>query len=296
MSTPRDFSPLRENIYRVIFEADTRKGKAFDVWLLFMIVASVLTVFLESVPSLNARYENVFKILEWIFTIFFTIEYILRIYSVLKPIKYVTSFYGVIDLLSILPTYLSLLIEGSQVGSVIRILRLLRVFRIFKLNSFMYQGAMISSALMRSRRKITVFLYFVFLLVIIIGSFMYLIEHNGPSADEFDSIPRSIYWAIVTITTVGYGDISPSTNFGQFIAALVMVMGYAIIAVPTGIVSSELISYEKKNNTQVCPHCTKEGHDDDATYCKHCGEFLFNDIRVEDAGSGKSSDEEASLG
>jgi len=274
---PERLGPGREKIHEIIFEADTPTGKAFDIGLLIMIIASVITVFLESVESINAHYSLVFDVLEWIFTIFFTIEYVLRIYSVLRPIKYITSFYGVIDLLSILPTYISLLIPGTEVGAVLRILRLLRVFRIFKLNSFMRQGAVLQLALRRSQRKIAVFLYFIFLLVIVIGSLMYLIEHNGPASDQFDSIPRSIYWAIVTITTVGYGDISPATELGQFMAALVMVTGYAVIAVPTGIVSAEMTStYHDIHNTQACPHCMKEGHDDDAKFCKSCGQDLHN--------------------
>lgn len=275
MKSDRQLSPLQAKLYHVIFEADSASGKTFDVWLLVMILASVLTVFLESIPSLGAKYATLFYTLEWIFTIFFTIEYVIRIYCALKPIRYIRSFYGVIDLLSILPTYLSLLIPGSQVGAVIRVLRLLRVFRIFKLHNFLYQGDVISAALLRSRQKIAVFLYFVLLSVIVIGSFMYLIEGRGPGAEQFDSIPRSIYWAIVTITTVGYGDISPTTNLGQFMAAIVMIAGYAIIAVPTGIVSAELINAKRQSNPRLCPHCMKEGHDDDAQFCNHCsGELI----------------------
>ena len=224
-----------------------------------------------------------------IFTLFFTVEYWLRIYCALRPIRYATSFYGVIDFLSILPTYLSLLIPGSQVGVVIRVLRLLRVFRVFKLHNFLNQGDVISQALLRSRRKIAVFLYAVFLMVIVIGSFMYLIESNGPAADRFDSIPRGIYWAIVTITTVGYGDISPATTLGQFVAAMVMIAGYAIIAVPTGIVSAELVAAHRPHNTTVCPHCMIEGHDDDAEYCKLCGgELVVHMMREADDPEGSS--------
>lgn len=274
MKSVGEMSPFQQELYRIIFLADTPAGKKFDIWLMVMILGSVITVFLESVPSLSTKFHLLFITLEWIFTIFFTIEFILRVYCSPRPIKYVRSFYGMIDLMSILPTYLSLILPGTQVGAVIRILRLLRVFRIFKLNSFMYQGAMISSALLKSRRKIAVFLYFVFLLVIVIGSFMYLIEHHGPSANEFDSIPRSIYWAIVTITTVGYGDISPATNLGQFVAAIVMVIGYAVIAVPTGIVSAELIAVDGKDKSKICSKCNRVGHDSDANHCKHCGEHL----------------------
>lgn len=271
MNSERSLSPFQARLYQIIFEADTPAGKRFDVWLLVMILASVLTVFLESIPSLALEYRPLFKVLEWIFTVFFTIEYVLRIYCSLKPVAYARSFYGIIDLLSILPTYLSLLIPGSQVGAVIRILRLLRVFRVFKLHNFLNQGDIIGQALLRSRRKIAMFLYVVFLMVIIIGSFMYLIESNGPAADKFDSIPRSIYWAIVTITTVGYGDISPATTLGQFLAALVMIAGYAIIAVPTGIVSAEFMNVNPKSHAKTCPHCMEEGHDQDALHCKMCG-------------------------
>jgi voltage-gated potassium channel len=275
MSSKRFLTPFQARLYQIIFETDTPAGKRFDVWLLVMILASVITVFLESIPTLNQQYLQLFKALEWVFTVFFTIEYLLRIYCSFRPITYVRSFYGVIDLLSILPTYLSLIIPGSQVGAVIRVLRLLRVFRVFKLHNFLNQGDLISKALLQSRRKIAVFLYAVFLMVIVIGSFMYLIESNGPAADKFDSIPRSIYWAIVTITTVGYGDISPATTLGQFVAALVMVAGYAIIAVPTGIVSAELMTVNRQNNAnakvKVCLNCREEGHDEDAKHCKICG-------------------------
>jgi len=258
-------------LYEIIFEADSPTGKQFDIWLLIMILASVLTVFLESIPSLGEKYSTLFYALEWVFTLFFTVEYWLRIYCALRPLRYVTSFYGIIDFLSILPTYLSLLIPGAQVGAVIRALRLLRVFRVFKLHNFLNQGDVISQALLRSRQKIAVFLYAVILMVIVIGAFMYLIESNGPEADRFDSIPRSIYWAIVTITTVGYGDISPATTLGQFVAAIVMIAGYAIIAVPTGIVSAELVAANRPVGTKVCPHCMTEGHDEDAGFCKTCG-------------------------
>lgn len=284
MKSPRRLSPFQAKLYQVIFEADTPAGKQFDVWLLIMIVASVLTVFLESIPALAAAHRPLFTTLEWVFTVFFTVEYLLRIYCALRPVAYVRSFYGVIDLLSILPTYLSLFIPGSQVGAVIRVLRLLRVFRVFKLHNFLSQGDVIGQALLRSRRKIAIFLYVVFLMVIVIGSFMYLVESNGPARDQFDSIPRSIYWAIVTITTVGYGDISPATTLGQFIAALVMVAGYAIIAVPTGIVSAELITGSKQEHPKVCPHCMEEGHDNDALHCKYCGGPLMAHLLSEEDG------------
>lgn len=275
MDKKRSQTPLQTKLYQIIFEADSPAGKSFDVWLMVMIVASVITVFLESIPSLGLTYRSLFVRLEWVFTVFFTIEYVVRIYCALRPIGYIKSFYGVIDLLSILPTYLSLIIPGSQVGAVIRVFRLLRVFRIFKLEGFLHHGNVISTALLRSRRKITLFLYVVLLLVVVIGSLVYLIESNGPAAAQFDSIPRSIYWAIVTITTVGYGDISPATTLGQFVAALVMIAGYAIIAVPTGIVSAEFITASRDSNTRLCPECMKEGHALDAHYCKFCGKPLL---------------------
>lgn len=260
----------RDRIHEIIFEADTPTGKVFDIILLVLIVLSVLTVMLESSDEWNAAYGQVFLILEWIFTIVFTIEYVLRLYVTIRPWKYATSFYGIIDLLAILPGYLSLFLVGSQTLVIVRIIRLLRVFRIFKLGKFLTEGNQLQKALIASRNKITVFLFAVSLLVVIIGSVMYLIE--GQSNEGFSSIPRAVYWAIVTLTTVGYGDITPKTNVGQFLSAMVMILGYAIIAVPTGIVTNEMVlGGNKKTNTQVCRYCTKEGHDDDAVYCKYCG-------------------------
>lgn len=266
-------NPRKEKIHEIIFEADTPMGKSFDIFLMVMIVASIIVVMLESVGYLQAQYQEIFYILEWIFTIFFTIEYGLRLYCVYSPMKYARSFYGVIDLLSILPTYLSILLPGTHTLMVIRALRLFRVFRIFKLAHFLKEGHIIVQALRASRAKITVFLVFILLIVMIMGSLMYLIESGQNSG--FTSIPRSIYWAIVTLTTVGYGDIAPQTAFGQFIAATIMIMGYVVIAVPTGIVSTELLNQkELQHNTQACRYCGEEGHDDDAVYCKYCGEIL----------------------
>ena len=267
-------NPLKERLHEIIFEADTPIGKTFDILLLIFISASVLAVMLESVDFIQVNFRRGFFILEWVFTIFFTIEYILRLYCVYRPWKYATSFFGIIDLLAIIPTYLSLIFIGSHYFLVIRALRLLRIFRIFKLGHFMKEGYIIMVALKQSRAKITVFLTFVILMVILIGSIMYLVE--GGSNDTFSSIPRSIYWAIVTLTTVGYGDITPQTDFGQFLSAFVMIMGYAILAVPTGIVSAELIrgDRQEQHNTQACRYCGHEGHDDDAKYCKYCGEIL----------------------
>lgn len=276
----QNFSPFRERVYEIIFEADTPAGKWFDIILLVFIIASVMVVMLETVPSLEDSHKRLFVALEWIFTIFFTIEYFVRIYTVHSPKKYITSFYGVVDLISILPTYISLFMVGTQSLMIIRALRLLRVFRIFKLGSFLIEGQIILKALKESKDKILVFLFFILVMVTIFGSAMYLIEHNySDSENGFTSIPRSIYWAIVTLTTVGYGDISPQTALGQFIASVIMIMGYAVIAVPTGIMSSELSKGRKRKasakiTSQVCSFCLKEGHDPDADYCKFCGGHL----------------------
>jgi len=272
----KEFSPFRERLYEVIFEADTPMGKTFDVVLLVFIFLSVIAVMLETVPSFNTKYLKIFLTLEWVFTIFFTLEYFIRIYTVHSPKKYMTSFFGIVDLLSILPTYIGLFIYGTHSLMVIRSLRLLRVFRIFKLGGFLFEGQVIIKALKESRDKIAVFMFFILILVSIFGSVMYLIE--GTAGNEaFDSIPRSVYWAIVTLTTVGYGDISPISPLGQFIAAIIMILGYAVIAVPTGIVSSEVSrAYKKRKkkeeiNTQVCSHCMDDQHDASAKFCKTCG-------------------------
>lgn len=249
-------------------------GKLFDVVLLILISLSVIVVMLESVTSLQARFAELFLYLEWGFTIVFTIEYLLRLYCVYHPWKYASSFFGVIDLLAILPTYLSIFVAGTQYFLVIRALRLMRIFRIFKLGHFLNEGQIIIRAMRASLNKITVFLLFVVIMVMIIGSIMYLVE--GGQNSGFTSIPRSIYWAIVTLTTVGYGDITPSTELGQFLSAIVMILGYAILAVPTGIVTGELIESNRKKNhtTQTCRFCGQEGHDDDALYCKYCGNMM----------------------
>ncbi len=272
-------TPFKEKVHEVIFEADTKAGKWFDIILLILIVASVLVVALETVESLAVDYGMLFLWLEWIFTIFFTIEYVLRIYAVRNPSKYIFSFYGIVDLLAILPLYLSLFFVASKHLIIIRVMRLLRVFRIFKLGSFLQHGNVIVNSLKASRAKITVFMYFVLLAVIVFGAVMYMVE--GGSNDGFDSIPRSIYWAIVTLTTVGYGDISPITPLGQFIAACIMILGYAVIAVPTGIISAEMVNTMKEEgseiSTQACRYCGHDGHDYDAVHCKYCGEKIHAD-------------------
>lgn len=270
---------LRDRVHEIIFEADTKVGRWFDVTLMVLIVLSVITVMLESVEEYDIKYHTLFVTLEWIFTIIFTIEYIFRLWVTRKPWNYALSFYGIIDLVAILPTYLSIFVGSGQALVVVRILRLMRVFRVFKLGKFLIEGDQLQKAIGKSRNKILVFLLAVILLVVIIGSVMYLIEGQGQQNNGFTSIPRSIYWAIVTLTTVGYGDITPQTNIGQFLSAVVMITGYAILAVPTGIVTTELIKGTRANftNTQVCRFCCKEGHADDAVYCKFCGGKLNED-------------------
>ena len=262
---------LREKLYEIIFEADTKAGKVFDVVLLFIILLSIVLVMLESVPFIRSDFGAELRIMEWAITIIFSIEYILRVFIVRKPVRYIFSFYGIIDFLAVIPTYLSLFIIGSHSLVVIRVLRLLRVFRILKLTRYTNAGRTLGRAMWASREKISVFIFFVLTLVIIIGTLMYLIEGE---THGFTSIPRSIYWAIVTLTTVGYGDISPQTSPGQFLASIVMIIGYAIIAVPTGIVTAEIIKDTKSQNTQVCPNCMNDSHDNDAIYCKKCGSKL----------------------
>jgi len=266
-------SNFRVKLHEVIFEADTPAGKLFDVMLLLFIVLSVVAVLVDSVRPIHDKYGHLLLVAEWIFTILFTLEYILRIISANRPSVYIFSFYGIIDLLAILPTYLSLFMAGSQYLLVIRILRLLRVFRVLKLARYVGASRILAIALRNSRHKIIVFLEVVLTLVVIMGSLMYLIEGEP---NGFSSIPRSIYWAIVTLTTVGYGDIAPQTVLGQFMASIIMIIGYAIIAVPTGIISVEMAK-ANRTNTQVCQNCHCSDHDDDARFCKQCGEPLKTD-------------------
>ena len=259
-------------LHDIIYEADTPAGKLFDIILLFVILFSIFLVMLESVESINAQYGYILDISEWIITILFSIEYLARIITVKSPKKYIFSFYGIIDLLSTIPKYLSLFILGAHSLVVIRALRLLRVFRILKLTRFIGESANFGKALRQSRAKIAVFITFVIVLCIILGSVMYLIENDKESG--FTSIPRSVYWAIVTLTTVGYGDIAPITALGQFIASLIMILGYGIIAIPTGIISSEMTRADKKlipNNTQNCVNCSEAYHQDKAEFCHKCG-------------------------
>ena len=266
-------SPWRESLNTVIFGSETPMGKAFDVVLSISIVLSVIVIMLDSVEAIQIRYAQALYIIEWLFTLLFTLEYGLRLISVRRPWLYFKSFFGLVDLISILPSYLILLFPGTQAMLAIRILRLLRVFRILKLSAYMDEADIMMAALHKSSRKIMVFLYAVFMLVIVFGSLVYVVESREAG---FTSIPRSVYWAIVTLTTVGYGDISPQTPLGQLLASAIMIMGYGIIAVPTGIYSAELIrTYTAgKVRNDACPACGQTGHDFDADYCKHCGHAL----------------------
>ena len=262
----------RLHLYEVIFESDTRAGKAFDVALLIAIVASILVVMLETVEGYTQRFGELFLYLEWALTILFTVEYLLRIICVDKPLKYIFSFYGIIDLLSIAPSYISLMIAGTHYLVVIRSIRLLRVFRVLKLSRFMGEAEVLRRAILQSLAKVTVFIGVVVTLVIITGTAMYLVE--GPE-NGFDNIPISIYWSIVTVTTVGYGDIAPQTPLGQILASILMVLGYGIIAVPTGIVSVELSKAERsKKAARVCTNCGNDQHVEESKYCHQCGALL----------------------
>ena len=249
-------------------------GKLFDVVLLILILASIILVMLESVTSIDNKYHTILYVGEWIITIFFSVEYILRIITVNKPSKYIFSFYGIIDFLSTIPLYLSFLFVGSNYLLTVRALRLLRVFRILKVTRYIGEANKLSKALKHSRPKILVFLFAVLIIAILSGTLMYIIEGEESG---FTSIPRSVYWAIVTLTTVGYGDIAPHSPLGQFIAAMIMIMGYGIIAVPTGIVSAEYAQTKDDYvhiNTQVCSNCNELKHQDDAVFCHNCGHEL----------------------
>jgi len=265
----------RSRLFTVIFEHDTLAGRIFDISLLTLIFSSLVLVMVQSIPSINARYHDQLLTAEWTITGLFTIEYVLRLVSVKRPGKYATSFYGVIDLLSIIPTYLSLFLPQSQYLLVIRSLRLMRVFRIFKLTQFVREGSTIVLAMKASAKRIMVFLIFVLLMTIVLGSTVYVVE--SPHNPTFSTIPQSVYWCIVTITTVGYGDISPVTPMGKFLASLIMLLGYAVIAVPTGIVTVALTKTSQdaeKLSGQTCPACAAAGHDPDARFCKYCGSPL----------------------
>ncbi len=261
----------RERLHEVIFEADTPAGRFFDLALLVAIALSVAAVLLESVAAIREQYGPTLRIVEWALTIGFTVEYVLRLVAVDRPWRYAVSFYGIIDLLAILPTYLALLVPVTQPLMVIRGIRLLRVFRVLKAAQFLREAELLITALRASRRKIIVFLGGILTVALIMGTLMYVVEGE---AHGFTSIPRSLYWAIVTMTTVGYGDIAPRTPLGQLLAAALMILGYSIIAVPTGIVSAELMQAARPVSRQACPACGAEGHDVDAAHCKYCGARL----------------------
>ncbi|MCD6526915.1 MAG: ion transporter [Desulfuromonas sp.] len=267
-SRPPAYSGWRNQLHEIIFEAETPAGKAFDILLIISIIASVIVVMLDSVSRWQLQFGQWFLIVEWGFTLLFSIEYLLRLLCIGRPLKYAGSFFGIVDLLAIAPSYLSLFLPGSKYLLVIRVLRILRVFRVLKLVQYLNEANLLLNALRASGRKIAVFMFAVATLVIICGSLMYVVEGE---ANGFTSIPRSIYWAIVTLTTVGYGDISPQTDLGQILASMIMVMGYGIIAVPTGIVTVGLSrATERSVSTVSCPSCGADGHDPDAQFCKYC--------------------------
>ncbi len=264
----------KDTVRTIIFEADTPAGKAFDVALIISILLSVGAVMLDTIDSVHARFGPWLYAIEWLFTIGFTIEYALRLWCIDNTKAYARSFYGIIDLLGIIPTYLSLWFTGTQYLLVVRILRVLRVFRVLRMVRYVGEAELLIQAMKASRRKITVFVFTVLSLVVIFGSLMYLIE--GPTNPKFASIPDSMYWAVTTMTTVGFGDITPETPAGRALATLIMVLGYGIIAVPTGIMTLEINEASRRRaNTRTCPECSLEGHAQEATYCRRCGAHLY---------------------
>jgi voltage-gated potassium channel len=274
MKMPTDHmkETVREKLYRIIFGTNTPAGRLFDLILIAAILISVGAVILDSIETFQERYSSILFIVEWVFTILFTIEFLVRIYCSPNPKAYLTSFYGIVDLMAILPTYISLLLPSASLLLVIRLLRVMRIFRVLKLLQYSGEANVLWRSMLTARRKIFIFLFSVMILVTIYGSLMYIIE--GPIFG-FTSIPRSMYWAIVTITTVGYGDITPHTVLGQAIAALAMLTGYAIIAVPTGIISAELMTeMQRERSTIRCNNCERTGHETDADYCRACGTEL----------------------
>ena len=268
-----ELSPLQRRLHDVIFEADSRAGKLFDVVLMLLILGSILVVMLESIEGQSSENRALYWTLEWVFTGLFTVEYVLRMYSVRSAWGYARSFYGLVDLLAILPTYLALLFPGAQSMVVIRALRLLRVFRVFKLVRFVRQARELRRALAASLPKLAVFLLALGVTVTILGTAMYLVE--GRVNEGFTNIPQSVYWAIVTVTSVGYGDTVPITALGKGLAAVLMVLGFAFVVVSAGVVFAELVHVGKREiTTQSCPSCMREGHDKDAVHCKYCGALL----------------------
>lgn len=270
---PADFgkpdSGLRLRLYTIIFEADTRAGRNFDLALIIAILTSILVVMLDSVQEVRGRHGALIQTLEWIFTLLFTVEYVTRLACVKRPLQYATSFFGIIDLLSVLPTYLAFFIPEIHALLDVRILRLIRIFRIFKLTLYVQEYQVLVRAVRASGRKILVFISIVLMAVLLMGTAMYVVE--GPK-HGFTSIPKSMYWAIVTMTTVGYGDITPQTNVGKAIASLMMLMGWGVLAVPTGIVTAEMTTQRlRPPTTRTCHHCLSEGHEPEANFCKDCG-------------------------
>jgi len=265
-------APWKARLHQIIYEAETPAGKAFDVALIVFILLSVVVVMIESLRRVGERFGPPLRALEWVFTVVFTVEYVLRSICVRRPLSYMRSFFGIVDVLAVLPTYVSLVVPGSQSLAVVRFLRLLRIFRVFKLAEYLREAQMLQEALIASRRKISVFFVAVLTLVVVIGAVMYLVEGEQSG---FNSIPRSVYWTIVTLTTVGFGDITPRTPLGQFLASIVMLIGYSIIAVPTGIVTAEMTRTRDRGvSTRACPSCSLEGHEPDARFCRHCGDRL----------------------
>lgn len=264
----------RERLRRIVFEAETPLGKAFDVILLWAIVLSVLAVSLESVAEIRAKHGELLKVVEWVFTVLFTLEYLLRIFLVRRPLRYMTSFYGIVDLLACLPTYLTFFLAGAQSLLIIRILRLLRMFRVLKMVGHVRGAETLLHGLGASRPKIFVFFFAVLLFSVLAGTLMYLVE-SGAEGTKFTNIPISIYYAIVSITTVGYGDMVAMTTIGKILTAIYVLTGYAIIAVPTGIVTSELLKNRFGDSSSgACPGCGASGHLPDAKFCRRCGDKL----------------------
>lgn len=267
-------TPWRARLHEIVFEADTPEGRAFDVSLIVVITLSVITVMLDSVRAVSARYGEELRVAEWIFTAIFTVEYALRLMAVRRPLRYAVSFFGLVDLMALLPSYVSLVLPAGRYLLVVRVLRLLRIFRVLKLGPFLSEGTVLASALRASRHKIAVFLATVVTLVVLIGTVMYVVEGEEHG---FTSIPVSMYWAVVTLTTVGYGDLAPQTELGKLLASFVMILGFGIIAVPTGIVTAELATAWRQGeriSTQACPACGAGGHDTDARFCRRCGTAL----------------------
>lgn len=280
-NTPTPFSPWRARLHEIIFEADDRLGKLFDTVLIVAIVLSVIVIILDSVQPIRESYHALFIGLEWFFTILFTIEYVLRLICVRKPLRYVFSFYGIVDLLSILPSYIGLFVPGAQNLMVIRMLRLLRIFRVFKLVRFLGEADALKQAFYNARHKIAVFLTTILIVITIMAAAMHVVESRADN-DQFDSMPQAMYWAVVTMTTVGYGDATPITPLGKFLSATMMLIGYSMIIVPAGILSGEIAAeaqrHARRSTTQHCSSCSRDGHEFDAVYCKFCGEHLNPDV------------------